>query len=479
MADTVDILFGTGQPLDIKAPTGLHAPAGTSQTDLDYMLAQLYAKRARNQVQTRYWEAKHWLKDFGISLPPEMRNINVVLGWPALAVTSLASRIMFDGIATQDDNDDLKVNDLLADAMIEATMPLAVTSALVHSCSFLIVQCGRPGTDDPDVVVTAKPATHATGLWDAVTSRLTDCLSIIDEDSRGYPAKIAWYSRHHVTTFTFMANGKWQPETAVNPTGRCQAVMLAYRPELTKPFGSPRISRPVMALTDAAMRTLARSEAHAEFFASPQRYALGVDEDRFKLDRWKAVMSHMLALGRDEDSNLPELGQFAQVSMTPHFDHLRAIAALMASEASLPLDALGIVHDNPSSAEAIYAAKESLVMEAISAERIWGTQIRQLVTTAVMLRDKQTEPPEALRRARVKWLNPATPSPVSAADAATKFLSAIPEAANSEVALEMYGLDDAKIMRLTADMRKARGQTALEQLLAIGPGQQDVVQEAA
>jgi len=450
--------------LCLTPPSGLKAPEGASQADLDRMLKQLYEKRKRNVVQTRYWEARHLLQDFGISLPPQMRNINVVLGWPAIVVTALASRIMFDGCATVGDND-LGASDILADAMIEATLPQAVTSALVHSCSFVIATAGDTKTGEPPIVMTALPATHATGIWEPRTNTLNDCLCITEEDSVG-AATIIWYSRRHITTYTRTGRAKWAAKSQPNPTGRCMAVLLAYRPELTKPFGSPRISRPVMALTDAAMRTLARSEAHAEFFASPQRYVLGADPSLFELDRWKWVISKLPVIPKDEDGDVPKMDQWPQVSMSPHFEHLRAIASLLAGEASLPLDALGIVQDNPSSAEAIYAAKEPLVMEALYAERIWGAQLRHLITTAVMLHKHLDRPPEELRGMRVKWLNPATPSVVSAADAMSKFVNAVPWAGGSEVTLSGFGFDDAQIMRLMADKQRGQGQTALDQLLA-------------
>lgn len=41
----------------------------------------------------------------------------------------------------------------------------------------------------------------------------------------------------------------------------------------------------------------------------------------------------------------------------------RNLAAQFAGATCVPISELGVVHDNPSSAEAIYAAKEALVVE--------------------------------------------------------------------------------------------------------------------
>src|SRR5690606_9676835 len=131
-----------------------------------------------------------------------------------------------------------------------------------------------------------------------------------------------------------------------------------------------RVSRAVMSITDEAVRTVLRTEGSAEVYPSPQRYGLRADAgalvggEGHPAPRRPAILGRMLAISRDEDGNMPQVGQFAQMSMQPHNEHLRSIAARFCAETSLPLSSIGIVQDNPSSAEAIYAAKEDLVIEA-------------------------------------------------------------------------------------------------------------------
>lgn len=439
----------------------VQAPRGTDQDVLTQLINQWGAKRSRNVLRSVYYDGKNALRDFGISLPPVMRNIDVVLGWPAKAVNVLGSRITFDGfVVPGEDRDPFDLGDLMAEAGLDSTLPQAITSALTHSVSFLTVTPGGEG--EPPVLVLPKSASAATGLWDARTRTLSDGLSVTEVDETGMPTEIVWYSRAHVTTFR-RDQGRWFADTQANRTGRVWMEPLVFRPELERPFGHSRVSRAVMSLTDAGLRVLARSEAHAEFFASPQRYALGADDEAFgsQQDRWNAVMSRMLSISKDEDGDLPTLGQFTQLSMQPHFEHLRMLASMLAAEADLPLDSLGIVQENPSSAEAIYAAKENLVIEAGATARVMGTAIRRAAVSAVMLRDNLTEPPAELRALRERWRNPATPSVVSASDAITKQISAMPWIAESEVALEELGYTDDQIVRLLADKRRAQGNGAL------------------
>lgn len=54
-------------------------------------------KLSRNQLKTRYYEAKEGLKNLGIAIPSEFEDIDTVIGWPAKAVDYLAARSIFDG----------------------------------------------------------------------------------------------------------------------------------------------------------------------------------------------------------------------------------------------------------------------------------------------------------------------------------------------------------------------------------------------
>lgn len=275
--------------------------------------------------------------------------------------------------------------------------------------------------------------------------------------------------------------GRWSVSRQVNPIGRVSVHPLVFRPELERPFGHSRISRAVMALTDAAIRTVVRSEVSAEFYASPQRYILGADEDAFAGgDRWQALMSRMLAIGLNEEGDKPEVGQFAQLTMQPHSEQLRTIAGLFSGETGMPLSSLGIVHDNPASAEAIYAEKEDLVIEANAANRVFGAGIRNAGVSAVMLRDGLSEVPDELKSLKAKWRNPATPSVVSASDAVVKQVAAIPWLAESDVTLESLGYDQPTITRLLSDKRRveARAMVAGLQSAVSGEDSNQVVQDA-
>jgi len=63
-----------------------------------------------------------------------------------------------------------------------------------------------------------------------------------------------------------------------------------------------------------------------------------------------------------------------------------------------------------------------------------------------------------------KWRNPRFLSRAAEADAGTKQLSAIPWLAETEVGLELLGLDEQQIRRAMAEKRRMGGSAALRQV---------------
>lgn len=437
---------------------------------LDELMNKWAQKRHRNLLRSVYYDGKNVLRDLGISIPPQLKTMEAVLGWPAKAVGVLAARCNFDGfVVPGQDQDPFDLAGMFVDNDMDVELPQALTSSLIHATSFLTITPGDTSAGEPEVLLLTRSAKFGTGIWDRRRRSMRAALSIVDIDGEnGMPTELVMYQPDKVSTFRRTAPGKWSVDVQANRTGRVWVEPLVYRPELDRPFGHSRISRAVMSLTDSAIRTVVRSEVAAEFFNTPQRYLLGAEEGAFSsdADRWKAIMGRFLAITRDEDGEVPQVGQFAQQSMQPHMEQLRGWASLFAGETGVPVSSLGIVQDNPSSAEAIYAAKEDLVIEANSANRVWGAALRRAATTGVMLRDNLSEPPEAMRQVQAKWRNPATPSVVSASDALVKQVSAIPWLAESDVALETLGYDQPTIARLRADKRRAEGRATAAALVA-------------
>ncbi len=437
------------------------------QKTLDKLMAQLGAKAPRNRLRRRYYEHKAALKDLGIAIPPQLRTVESVVGWPSKAVDSLSRRTVLDGFTSPEVAvEDLGLVDLMRDNRMDAEAAQAHTSTLIHSVSFVSTTSGDVAAGEPEVLVSAFSAEDCTGIWDYSRRALSAALTVVSRDSMG----IVNHMVMHLPGLAIIMRRdgqRWDLRQSEHDLD-VPVEPLVYRPALNRPFGSSMISRAVMSITDTAVRTALRTEVSAEFYSAPQRYVLGADDQAFQdgdgnpIPAWQSVLGRMLALGLDEEGNKPEVGQFSQQSMEPHLAQMRELATRFAGETNLPVGVLGVVQDNPSSAEALYAAKEELVIDSthwatLSLAPAW----ERTAVNALRLIDDTPAARETYRTLRAHWKNPATPSIVSASDAMVKQVTAIPRIAETDVALERLGYSPDEIDRMKADWIKAQGKATI------------------
>ena len=455
----------------------MHAvrPAGLDHSDqetLDRLLNQLQNKSHRNRLREKYYDGKNVLRDLGISLPPSLKSVETVLDWPAKAVDALAHRCRLEGfVMPSRQTDPYEIRTMWAQNSMDIEAPQAHVSALIHATAFIATTRGDVQSGEPEVLVTTRDALTGTGLWNPRKRALDAALSIAEMDDAGNPTVIVMYLPGRVLTFTKVAQG-WKTDRVGLPVPFVPVEPLTFRPRHRRPFGSSRVSRAVMSMTDEAVRTVLRTEVSAEFYSSPQRWALNVDPSAFQdaegntQDKWTAILGRVWALSggnTDEGAPPPQVGQFPQMTMQPHIEHLRGLSQRFAAATNLPVSSLGIVQDNPASAEAIYAAKEDLIIDAEAAIETFGVAWARAARTGVMLRDGLSELPPELLTLRAKFRDPSTPSRAAAADAVVKQIGALPWLAESDVVLEQLGYDETYIARLKADKRRAEASALVRQ----------------
>jgi hypothetical protein len=445
----------------------------TDQNTFDTLVDQWAAKQSRNKLRSMYYDIQNPMKDLGISIPPQLRSLELALGWPAKGVNGLARRCNYDKFVIPGQvGDPYGLSQVMTQNSMDQLIPQAITSAMIHSTSFIETTQGDTAAGEPDVLITVRSALDGTGVWDNRRQALSSALAVSGADESGIPTEFVMYVPGRVLTMRKTAD-KWRVWQQTNRLPHVPVEPLVYQPELGRPFGHSRISRAAMALTDSALRTMLRGEVMAEFFTAPQRYLLGADESAFQdadgntASQWKAVMGRFLAIGPGEEGDpVPTLDQFPQVSMEPHFGQLRQLATLFAAEMNLPVGSMGIVQDNPSSAEAIAAAEKELVIEADAANRSFGAALARTGRTAVMLRDGLSSVPTELYGLRVNFRDPATPTRSATADYIQKMVQTFPNTADSPVWLEQLGFDATTVDRLVADARRGRVSSLAQNLRA-------------
>lgn len=461
-------------PVPFAAPQvfGLHPD---DQDTMNLLVRQWAHRLPRNLQRMHYFDAKNGLKDLAVSLPPELVDLlEVVSGWPAKAVYELANRIVLDGVRGPDleDRDPLGLASIMDDNRFGIEFPQAVASMLSQSVSFISTTPGDTTVGEPEVLIQFHSALWSTGLWDRRSRSLRAGLVVNELDGMGLPIRFTLMLPGQTVVCSKGAGWFVDDAQATYLGPRVPIEMMPFRPTLERPFGRSRIDRPVMSLADRAMRAAARLEVHSELFSAIKLILLGAAEDAFQ-DRngnptplWSFYMGRLNTLTKDEDGDLPKLEQIAAQSPEPHVAVQRQLAAEFSGHTGVPLGSLGIATDNPESAGAKQEARQDIIGDAEASHLVLTSALRRTAATALMLRDGLVEPPAELRDLQFRWRPPNRPTLASLADAGAKQVASVPMLADTEVGLELIGLDAGQIERVAVERRRASAGTVLDRVLA-------------
>lgn len=424
------------------------------------------SKLARNQLKYRYYNGKNHLKDFGISIPPQLLNVETVVGWPAKAVDAMAVRSRFDGFTATDAEVQSLLDDITNRSRLRVKYRQAVQSELIHSCCFATVAVDDDGQPHIDL----HSAETAAARWDVAKGRIAYGMTVDGFDDGGNPSELTLHAPD-VVVHAMRDGAGWEWRGEPIDMGRPTMEVFAYRPTFRRPFGQSRISRAVMSITDSAVREALRTEISAEFFTSPQKYLLGADRDALNgKTKWEAYIGNIFAVSRDANGDLPQFGQLAQGSMQPHTDYMRSLAARFSGETNIPISTLGVIHDQPASAEAIYAANEGLVIDV---EDLNDGSRETLRTLALMAMAAYLDVPMNALEARYRdftpnFRNPAMPSIVSQTDAMVKVASVVPGFAGTDVFFEQLGFPEDMRRKAIAEINRNAGGFVLSEIMSGG-----------
>jgi hypothetical protein len=412
------------------------------------------AKRSRNLVRSAYYDGHAALKDFGISLPPKMRSIEAALGWVAKGVHAVTDRSKFEGFVSTDGTEDpFDLSGILWENRFLVEFPAAAVSSAVHGCSFLTVTQGDTASGEPGVLILPRAADSSAAIWDRRKRALRGFLSVVSIDDVGQISEMVMHTPEKVVTLV-KGRGAWRADVRRNPLGVVAVSPLVHKYELGRPLGHSRITRAAMAYSDSALRTIVRAEVSSEFYSAPEYFLFGADVSSFiGNDKWAAVMGRIKAMDVEDGEDKPDLHRFTGASPQPHTDQLRMWANLFADDQDLEVKFAD--SSNPSSADAIFAAKETLITTTRDANAMWGYGAVQAMHFAVRLRDRLDAIPDELRSLSAQFTDPAIVSPSARADAFSKLATSIEGFGSSEVGMEYAGLTREQIVRFTADRRRA------------------------
>jgi hypothetical protein len=410
---------------------------------LDALYEQLQAVGQHNDIKFTYYEAHHSLRDLRIAIPPTLRGLDTVVGWPGMVIDVLDERLEIDSFRAANGSD-VEWEDIWTENQLETAASEAHVPAMVCGISFLTV--GRGRDDEPDPLITVQSPYTTTIAWDARVRRAVAGANFVSDN--GQPMEATLYLPYE-TVQCYRGQAGWLVDSRdIHNLGRVPIFPLINRPSALQPFGRSEITRPIISLTDAGVRTIVGMEVNREFYSSPQRYLLGAKESAFRrpdgtqITGWEAVMGRVWAASRDEQGNIPEAGQFPASSPQPYIGQLQVLSQMIAAEAAIPVHYLGFIQDNPASGDAIRRGEGRLLKRTDRRKRGFaGAGWNPMLRLAIAIRDGVAVadvPP-----IRTVWADSSIPTIGAAADAVYKLVSSGTLPAADDVTWRMAGISDA------------------------------------
>lgn len=454
---------------------------------LNYLLDQLDKKTRRNRLRAAYYDMRHAPRLIGSVIPPQYWRAGIVLGWSGKAVDTLARRCNLDDFVWPDgDLNSLGYREMWEANNLGSEVSQGLISSLIHSVAFVINTQGEDG--EPESLIHFKDAMNATGEWNGRARRLNNLLSITSRSAnggrdKGNPTGLVLYLDGK-SIIAERVDGQWVTKDVQEHAWGVPAEPLVYKPRVGRPFGSSRISRAVMSLQDQATRTAIRLEAHGDIYAIPDLWLFGADESIFKnadgsqKESWQIVMGRIKGVPDDENAASDTLARadvkhFPAASPQPHLDQLKQQAMLFSGETSIPLTSLGVSDmSNPTSADSYIASREDLIAEAEGATDDWRPALRRAAIRGLAMKNGigADEIPPSWLTIDTKWRSPIYLSRAQQADAGMKQLTAVPWLAETEIGLELLGLDEQQIKRAMAERRRTAGRQVLDALRQAASG---------
>ena len=452
----------------VELATGLDAQAKSALAALLDVNART---RGRNAELTRFYEGDFAVQQLGVKTVPDDARVPECCGWPRKAVTCVSERSRLEGFAFEGDADPS-----LAAAVDRSGLAVAyarnLDAQLTHGCMFATVD--RRGADP---VVRFHTAESACATWDPAEGRVESGLVLADarrtawSPTQPVPVQLNMHLADRVVVLRRQDMSRWAAESLPHPMGRPMMEAFAFRATGMKPFGQTRITRTVRAIASDVVRTLQDMAVSAAFYAAPQKWLMGITEDQFESlvdDKWSTYIGSILLGTLDPDTgHAPTAGQFQAASPQPYIDLLRTYAQMFSAETGVPLNSLGIVQDNPSSAEAIQASREDICMVVEDLNDANGQSLRTVALMAMAVAGDTTLDglSEQQRSVSARFKKPLAPTVSAQADAMSKLAAVDPAFAGTRVYYEGLGFDEPTVRRIMSDRRRAQNARTLSDIL--------------
>ena len=358
----------------------------------------------------KYYEGEATLDALGVSLPPNMRVLELTAPFPKMSIDILTEVLNPAGFILGEDRDitDIlrrwwSVNDM------DTTINNCLTEALVQGAAYLVVGYG----DDHTPRITAHDRRGIATRFDH-QGNLVEAIRLYKNGERDYaahyiPGFVIIYTRNHAAQWVEVdriATGVSRP-TIVPVFNRVRLKDLRGRSELLD----------IISINDAASRSLTNLQLAAETLAMPQRYIFGAGVKELFQGGGESSASDFEVEARKLKTYMSSLwvgpegaqaGQFPGADLSQLQNSYKMYAQIVSAITGIPPAMLGVSTDNPSSAEAMRVAKDRLIARAETKQSMFGDAIEEVMRIALDM--YKIRPYADTQQLEMQWRDPATAS---------------------------------------------------------------------
>lgn len=401
-----------------------------------------------------YYEGKNKFKNLRIGIPKALEGLKIAVSWGEIVVEALNDRINLEGFYS--DND--WVNEMFLVNHLDLKSNLAHRDALIFGTCYLLAQPGNTLVGEPEVLISTENPNQTFGEVNPRTNQLNNLLQVYIQDG----IKVGVLTLPNETIyFQYLKNGQnnktiiFLEDTAdyvelgrnEHGLGFIPAVKIVNRPRASRQGGQSEITHPIRNQIDEAVRSYVGAATAREFYAAPQRYLLNVDLEQFRnpdgtaIDGLEAYMDKYIIAGKNADGSNMQAGQFTASSPTAFIEMIKQYAIEISAATGIPINMLGYQNSNPASAEAIEAQQVTLAKHGEDRTKSFGYAWQQIMRYASILAGQ-----EVSGSIRPKWRNTriTASGTVAQADAVTKLVGAGVFTPDSEIVLELLGLNETQ-----------------------------------
>ena len=445
---------------------GILSAAGLSdetQWWLGLLVDEYNNHSAHNEMLRRYYDGIVKVSDYGSKA--DVPN-DQTCHWPSKAVDALADRIRLERFNAPEDYDRAVLDAVLENNNLVNGYNRHLTPKLLYGCMAATVTRNIAG----HAVVRFHSAETFTAIPspDGKDGIVGAGLAIARmeytpwSNGRAVPTIVNMHLPGNVVELRQVAAGQWVAEDGLTPEQEPSLYVFCHDGTGTmNAFGRTRITQFVRTLTDDAIRCMWHMQVSGAFYSVPKLAFLNLLPEQYEAvisDKLKYQLDKVLATEVDESGGPgTAIQQFSGNSPQPFVDELRALASQFSGATGVPLNSLGIVQDNPSSAEAIGASREDICLIAqrdIDEDR---KTIERVVRAAIAIETNTTigKLDEGARGIDAKFADPLIHTRSEMADWAVKVTSMRPSFGQTDVAARMVGIDDADLESVKSDETRA------------------------